>query len=85
MSCCGQKRDELRAESPEPAHAMAAPDSPMMQPGIYFEYTGETGLTVIGPVTQYTYRFSGKGDRQMIDQRDAGSMAAAPVLRNIMG
>jgi len=48
---------------------------------VYFEYTGETGLTVIGSITRARYRFNGKGDVQLVDYRDTSGMMAVPMLK----
>lgn len=53
------------------------------QPVVYFEYTGETGLTAIGSVTHNRYRFQGKGNQQAIDYRDVSGMLAVPLLRRV--
>jgi hypothetical protein len=50
---------------------------------IFFEYTGDTALTVTGTVTRKQYRFTGNGDIQLIDYRDTGGMMAIPVLRKL--
>jgi hypothetical protein len=41
---------------------------------LQFEYIGDTALTMIGPVTGRRYRWTGKGEIQEIDYRDAGGL-----------
>jgi len=49
----------------------------------FFEYTGKTGMTVIGPVTGATYRFSAPGSRVSVDLRDYGHVAKVPNLARV--
>lgn len=82
--CCGQKREQLNGSysggAPRPA---AAAPSPVRYTTIYFEYTGSTALTVLGPVSGRRYRFSGHGARLAIDPRDRPSLAALPRLTQV--
>ena len=82
MSCCGSRRAQIQTLSAPPRA-----DGRQSQPGaaltIRFEYTGATGLTVVGPATGKRYRFDNHGSRAAIDLRDAPSMAAVPHLRRI--
>lgn len=48
---------------------------------VWFEYTGQTSLTVKGSVSRNVYRFNAHGDKQLIDYRDASAMMAVPVLK----
>jgi len=50
---------------------------------VFFEYVGETGLTVLGPITGRHYRFSAPGARVAVDSRDAPSVMAVPHLRPV--
>jgi hypothetical protein len=84
MSCCQGKRKQfhqsIRPES-EPA-----PSSRFSQPAVsrtlvYFEYTGQTGLTAVGPITGKRYRFDRPGAALAVDGRDAPSLSAVPNLR----
>jgi len=49
----------------------------------FFEYTGNTALTVTGNVSGKRYRFSEPGDKQLIYYRDVAGMMRVPVLRLI--
>jgi hypothetical protein len=51
----------------------------------YFEYTGKTAMTVLGPITGITYRFSGPGRRMAVDLRDRQSVAAIAQLHEVRG
>ncbi|MEK6300344.1 MAG: hypothetical protein AABO41_06450 [Acidobacteriota bacterium] len=67
----------------EPASVTASPLRTAQVVTIYFEYTGNSGLTVQGPITGRRYRFSGSGSRVGVDGRDAASVAGAPNLKRV--
>jgi hypothetical protein len=46
----------------------------------YFEYTGKTAMTVVGPVSGVRYRFPATGARLAVDLRDRASLAAVRGL-----
>jgi hypothetical protein len=48
---------------------------------VTFEYTGQTGLTVVGPYSRRRYRFPQAGAQLEVDGRDAPSLSAVPGLR----
>ena len=50
---------------------------------VQFEYTGRTGLTVIGAVSGRRYRFDESGARVIVDPRDRPSLARVPKLRQV--
>ncbi len=87
--CCGKSRVQYRGTMtslPPPRHAppVAGPQPPMARtPSMTFEYVGQTGLTVRGPVTGRQYRFDRAGSRVGVDPRDRPSIAAIPVLREV--
>jgi hypothetical protein len=87
--CCGKSRAQFprtMANPPPPrlAPQVAGPQPPMARyPSTTFEYTGQTGLTVTGPVTGRQYRFDRAGSRVGVDPRDRPSIAAIPVLRQV--
>ena len=91
MSCCGNKRSlygsvqarladgaMLAAQAPIPALLRPSP-----APGVVFEYTGETGLSMIGSVTRSLYRFEGRHSRVTVDARDAPAVNGIPRLRRL--
>ena len=49
----------------------------------YFSYTGDTGLTVTGPVSSRVYRFTANSGPIAVDPRDAAGLAMVPHLRRI--
>jgi len=97
MPCCGKRRAEFQTPTStrqgfdssrgtfqsEPAFVAASPLRSVTVVTIYFEYTGDTGLTVQGPITGKRYRFSGPGARVGVDGRDAASVAGVPNLRRV--
>jgi hypothetical protein len=78
--CCGQSRSRVatsgRAVSPmrKPAPSTS---------GALYEYTGKTGMTVIGPISGARYRFDRPGARLQIDGRDVLSIRSLPNLRRV--
>jgi hypothetical protein len=64
----------------EAKQLFAQPPRPEM---VAFEYTGQTSLSVIGPVTRLTYRFQAKGIRLSVDPRDAAGLASIRILRRV--
>jgi len=87
--CCGKSRAQFQARipgypPPRAANQTAGPPPPFVRyPGLIFEYTGLTGLTVAGPVTGRVYRFDRPGARVEVDPRDRASIAAIPILRQV--
>jgi len=56
---------------------------PAYRYSVYFEYVGQTGLTVFGSATNKKYRFEGPGSRVEVDPRDRPSLAKVPNLREV--
>ncbi len=81
MSCCGKRREQLRAPQP-PRSRPQALTSRTAQPKV-FEYVGTTGLTVVGAATGRRYRFDRPGARATVEAADAASLAAVPKLREV--
>jgi hypothetical protein len=54
-----------------------------LQYAVVFEYTGRTGLTVIGAASGRRYRFDGPGARVVVNPRDRPSVARVPKLRQV--
>jgi hypothetical protein len=81
MGCCGQRRAAV-SSAPRPTQA-ARPARQAAHEGTVYEYTGTTGMTVYGRVSQRTYRFSQRGARVQIDPRDVPSMGGLPNLRRV--
>lgn len=81
MCNCGKNRNSLT--QPLSGQVVAKSRTSGIWQDTDFEYTGKSGLTVIGPVTGQRYRFNYPGDRQLIDYRDASAMAGVPNLKKI--
>ena len=88
MSCCGKSR----APASQPAgRTIGMRVQPKMSVGITsppvgtvaFEYTGNSRLTVIGPVTRARYEFQGHGSRLNVDRRDSNALATVATLKRV--
>jgi hypothetical protein len=90
MPCCGRQVSNFappanvrRSASP---HANGLPAPPQArQSHVYFEYAGQTGLTVTGPVSGRRYRFDGPGARVPVEPVDKPAMERIPNLRRVLG
>ena len=82
MPCCGNMRQQLQGAM-SPPRPEPKSGHPAVQFTITFEYTGQTGLTVIGPVSGRRYRFDGPGAQVVVDPRDRPSLVTMPKLRQI--
>jgi hypothetical protein len=80
MGCCGRNRSTQQITNDSPTEVM--PTSRTLS-AKYFEYVGHTGLTVVGPITGRSYRFSHSGAILAIDERDSPSMVGVPNLRRV--
>jgi hypothetical protein len=91
MSCCGGNRASQRTayqSSPtpgkqHPASGVRAGQNASVR-HVTFEYTGPTAITVVGPATGATYRFSGKGLRLSVHGSDAPSLLSVPGLKPVL-
>jgi hypothetical protein len=89
MACCGQKRQQIRAQ----ASSVRRPDSqpknsgtqksPIHREGIKFQYVGKTAMIAIGLMSGQQYRFASPGTIVLVDPRDSASLEAIPNLRQI--
>jgi hypothetical protein len=86
MSCCGSRRQQVVSHAfttpakAAPAASVAHRPSPA---GVHFVYDGLAGVVVTGLATGRRYRFGERGDRLLVDVRDAPSLAMIPQLRRI--
>jgi hypothetical protein len=85
MACCGKNRIRFHNDT---RTGVEAGGQPPVRPAtsltlMRFEYVGETGLSVRGPITGRTYRFGASGARIAVDSRDAPSLMAVPKLRTV--
>lgn len=85
MSCCGKMRQQLTgAVSPTRTEPKVVGQGRSdVQFAIAFEYTGQTGLSVLGAVSGRRYRFDGPGARVVVDPRDRPSLVKVPKLRQV--
>jgi len=85
MSCCGNQRQQI--SSGNLAQTTSSPVSQTIQPGrhtaAYFQYTGRTGMTVIGPVSGIRYRFNYPGECVFVDLRDRLGLLSVPNLKQV--
>lgn len=88
MPCCGNQRARLPGPT-RSNHTFAPAENSREQPRrilrdrVVFKYLGQTGMTVIGPITGKRYRFDGPGSMVEVDLRDRLSLAALPRLRQM--
>lgn len=78
--CCGQGRGRV-VTSGKAAAATRRP-GPASSAALY-EYTGATGMTVMGPISGARYRFDRPGAKLQIDGRDVSSLTGLPNLRRV--
>ncbi len=88
MGCCGGKRQQSQmlghvAPSPKVLDRSSAQPSNGRQFVTCFEYTGGTGMTVIGPATGKRYRFDRPGARVFVDLHDRSGLVSTPHLREV--
>ena len=87
MSCCGDRRREFQA--PSPAYRPSGPPSQdrrsFRSSVAWFEYTGQTSMVVVGPVSGKRYVFDRPGARVGVDPVDKPSLASVPRLRVVLG
>jgi hypothetical protein len=81
MTCCGQGRSRVAmngraAESPRRTRPVSSV--------VLYEYTGATGMTVVGGISGARYRFDQPGAKVQIDRRDVSSVAGLPNLRRLV-
>lgn len=69
--CCGSARRSIPAST-------ATGERPAQ---VIFQYVGQTGLTVVGPVSGISYRFEQPGARVAVDIRDRQALSVIRVLR----
>jgi hypothetical protein len=77
MSCCGKARVAYASSPGGGATPNTGP--------VYFEYVGQTSMTVMGPITGGRYFFATTGARLRVDPRDRNGMLRVPNLREITG
>ncbi len=81
MHCCGHVVTGFSSKHALPADTRDREQAARVT--VNFQYTGRTGLTVVGPVTGMQYRFSGPGATLPVDARDQRAVSAVPNLRRV--
>jgi hypothetical protein len=81
--CCGRNRRALRSFGAAPSHAGSGQSYGRLTAGVTFQYLGSSALTVVGPATGVSYRFSQPGSQVLVDPRDRHGLDRVPVLRLI--
>lgn len=81
MSCCGNNRGTV--QSPPVNPRTLGSQSGGSWAAVVFEYLGATGLTAIGSITRRQYLFTQRGSKVTADRRDAESLRAIPLLREV--
>ena len=85
MPCCGQQKTDFGSR-PRGVQTRTSTNNsarPARRYSVYFEYVGNTGLTVFGSATNKKYRFDRSGSRVEVDPRDRPSLSKVPNLREI--
>ena len=84
MACCGKKRAQACQLSQSAVRPITTTPLQAAQDGkVYFQYLGENGLTVVGPVSQKHYRFDRQGSVAVVDPRDKQALAGVSMLRPV--
>ena len=86
MGCCGGKNRFLRPRTVESSTRdddSGRPAPRVERESVWFEYTGPTALTALGPITNHRYRFTVPGARVAVDARDAASITGVPHLKRV--
>ena len=81
MSCCGQRRAEMRHLTNTPFQATglppAQPVSPVLRAPIALVHTGTSATVARGARTGLTYLFGADGAALEVDERDAPALIAS--------
>ncbi len=90
MNCCSNdthsdlQQEQIGSVSHSPTSRFFTGENRNLAGDVLFQYTGFTGLTVIGPVTGKVYRFEQKDARLLIDKQDVALMHKVPVLKRVV-
>ena len=76
MACCGGAQPRRWSTG---QGAVGQPPSPF----VAMEYTGTTGMTVVGPRSGRVYRFDRPGARLQVDLRDVPGLRTVPRLKRL--
>jgi hypothetical protein len=82
MSCCGRSTTAgaARVSTRGAPSRLAASVVPL---AAYFRCTGQSTVTVVGPVSGKMYRFPSSGQIVAVDARDTMSLSRVPYLQNV--
>jgi hypothetical protein len=80
MSCCGKAR-AAASGTPSVSGRTSLPGP--TNRSTRFEYTGETSMMVIGPITGLRYHFNGPGAQARVDARDRSHLLGIAKLREV--
>ena len=81
MSCCGNKRATVSYRT-GPTNRQGGEGAPSGRYAhAFFQYLGQTALTVTGPVSGNPYRFSRPGAIVAVDPRDMRSLMGLAQIR----
>ena len=88
MSCCGQKRAQIRQTAQMQKNSRVEEKGGVFSKAeniskVYFQYMGKTALTIVGPKTWNRYRFSKPGAIIPVDTRDKRALEDVPLLRPV--
>lgn len=88
MGCCGQKRAALKKQpdhytNGNEQHNTYMTSFPREKKEFKFKYMGSTCLTIRGAFSSKKYAFRFYGDEVLVDEIDASSMMAEPLLQNM--
>ena len=86
MSCCGKQRQSFQTAPTDATRQDSRNNTPQLPSRTWrstldFEYTGQTAMTVIGPVSGQRYEFVKPGAVIAVDVRDRRFFAAIPNLK----
>lgn len=84
MGCCGQQRQQVQGQAPiDRVNNAPSNSASITLPDVYFQYLGDRGLTVIGPISGKRYRFNYPGTVMAVDPRDRRSLTAIHHLKQV--
>ena len=82
--CCGRNRVQQRTQTSAPLRSdRIYTASGRQESHVYFVYVGNTGMTVLGPVSGREYRFDSPGARIEVDARDRILLASIRQLKQV--
>ena len=80
MSCCGNKREEIRQRQTMSVLPTAPPPAPP-RPRAAVVFTGTGSYLATGPYSRAVYYFSSEQREQLIDAEDAAGLVSSGFFR----